>query len=181
MLTKKCSLELLKEELKNCKSTFKEISSNSKKTEYLCANTSKTVYDFDQYKNQSNPKLKSSDAIYIKNDKLYVIEFKNWSYEDLKEKQLDSIKGKLADSCKLLTDICDIKSSEIEVIFCLVHNDIQEPTNNESKNKIRQRPNQKTIAAKLAKFDQQKLNHFYCGIKVASISDVMSFYKNTQK
>lgn len=73
--------ETLIKEYYDCISTLKECSSDDANNEYLC-DSEMEVYDFDLVKEKFCKKyamsqIKSVDSLFIKEDRIYLIEFKN--------------------------------------------------------------------------------------------------------
>lgn len=117
-------INVFTQEYQKFKSTFKNTSYDNENDEYLCMNEDYEVIDFDKlieymYPN-SNLRPKTFDAIYIEDNKIYLIEFKNEKKPDKKE-----IEGKLVAGKKELDKIfssLNIARSKYKFVFCLVYN-----------------------------------------------------------
>ncbi len=105
-------------------STFKETSLDSMNSQYLCMDESQKVINFDKIIEEkypdSNIRPKSFDALFVHENIIFCIEFKNQKKPDKKE-----IEGKLLEGKKefglLLSDL-KISKDNYEFIFCLVYN-----------------------------------------------------------
>jgi hypothetical protein len=106
------------------KSTFKETSFDSSNNYELCKDETQSVINFDKIVEErypdSNKRPKSFDALFIYQDNIFCIEFKNEKKPDKKE-----IEDKIVDGKKefdlLLSDL-SISKKEYRFIFCLVYN-----------------------------------------------------------
>ncbi len=115
----------------NCHSTFKETSLDSDNNENLCTNESQKVIDFDKiikekYPNSSE-RPKSFDALYVYEDNIFCIEFKNQKpsqiiNQDICEKLTE---GK-AELDKLLQEL-NIQSSNYDFAYCVAYKKCIEP------------------------------------------------------
>ncbi|MCK5538103.1 MAG: hypothetical protein KAI79_14855 [Bacteroidales bacterium] len=115
----------------NFQSTFKETSFDSSNHKYLCTDESQTVINFDKiieknYPN-SNTRPKSFDAIYLYENKIFCIEFKNQKpsqiiNQDIYEKLTE---GK-AELDKLLQDL-NIQSNNYDFAYCVAYKKCIEP------------------------------------------------------
>lgn len=114
----------IKTTLLNYKSTFKETSLDDRGGQtknYLCQDTTTEVFDFDKYvlDKIGHPLPASPDAIYIGNNKIYFVEFKNQPLKNINE---DNIKNKFNSGTQVLKDLLkDFLPSEIEFLFCVVY------------------------------------------------------------
>lgn len=105
-------------------STFKETSLDDRGGQtcnYLCKDTTKEVFNFDKYVKDTNssPLPSSPDAIYVENNKVYFVEFKNSPLRNINE---DNIKKKFNSGTQILKVLlCDFLQSEVEFIFCVVY------------------------------------------------------------
>jgi hypothetical protein len=106
------------------KSTFKETSFDSTNKYSLCKDETQYVINFDKIVEErypdSNNRPKSFDALFIYQDNIFCIEFKNEKKPDKKE-----IEDKLKDGKKefdtILADL-NISKKDYIFIFCLVYN-----------------------------------------------------------
>ncbi len=115
----------------NFQSTFKETSFDSSHDEYLCTDQSQKVINFDKiieekYPN-SNERPKSFDAIYLYENKIFCIEFKNQKpsqiiNQDICEKLTE---GK-AELDTLLQSL-NIQSSNYKFAYCVAYKKCIEP------------------------------------------------------
>jgi hypothetical protein len=135
---------------------------------YLCNNKTLKVFDFDKIKDKVYQNLKgykSPDTIYIKNKKVYIIEFKNQNPCDIDSQDLK-------DKFKMSVDffINQIKySSDYEFIFCLVYK-------KQSQSKENQRYKQglqNQVCCSLDDLNRNSCNLFYKNI----ITKDITFYK----
>ncbi len=108
----------------NYLSTFKDTSYDSENDEYLCMDTDNKVIDYDRIIAEkypdSNQRPKSFDAIYIQDENIYLIEFKNEKKPNKKE-----ITDKLVQGKKELDNLLyalNIQKKKYSYIFCLVYN-----------------------------------------------------------
>ena len=115
----------------NFKSTFKETSFDSDNIQYLCADESCEVINFDKILEvnypDSNTRPKSFDALYVYEDNIFCIEFKNQKpsqiiNQDICEKLTD---GK-AELDKLLQEL-NIQSSNYNFAYCVAYKKCIEP------------------------------------------------------
>ncbi len=108
-------------------STFKETSEDNGSKDvtpnYLCTDTSQKVINFDKIiENRfpdSNTRPQSFDAVYIHDNRVYCIEFKNQKNPDNKD-----LKGKLLDGKKELDTILgemNVRKDDYSFIYCVVH------------------------------------------------------------
>jgi hypothetical protein len=128
----------------SCKSTFRATSLDDSNEVSLCKDESCEVIDFDKiiqkiYPN-SNTRPKSFDAIYIYENNIYCIEFKNQKSNMINKNE---ISGKLKDGIgeldKMLANL-KIQKKRYNFIFCVVYKKCKEPIDRYkcgiSKNKI---------------------------------------------
>ena len=107
--------------------TLKETSldnhDNTKQPEYLCKNTTEQVYNFDNIVKDHYPTKQPSsfDALLIKGNNIYCIEFKNTKYSDVNNQE---VQKKLSNSQDIIDDIFkkyNIKKSNYKFIFCVIY------------------------------------------------------------
>lgn len=108
---------------KNCKSTFRDTSLDTKNSKHLCTDKSSTpVYDFDKYIKDNNdyPLPASPDAIYLGKNKFYFVEFKNSPITNIK---LHNIKNKFNSGTRVLKAILRdfLPQKKYKFIFCVVY------------------------------------------------------------
>lgn len=94
-------INIIKQELKDYVSTLQETSFDSKNEESLCASQMQ-VYNFDKYKQHIDKNKKSFDALYLHNNAIYCIEFRNQKYSEIKSQE---IKGKYQDGLDMLKSL----------------------------------------------------------------------------
>jgi hypothetical protein len=108
----------------NCQSTFKETSFDSENREYLCMDESQTVVNFDKIIEEkypdSNLRPKSFDTLFVYQNIIFCIEFKNQKKPDKNEVEKKLLKGK-EELDRLLSDL-NISKNSYQFIFCLVYN-----------------------------------------------------------
>ena len=113
------------------KSTFKKISFDDNNKVYLCNDESQNVISFDKILEDkypdSNFRPKSFDALYVYNNLLFCIEFKNQkpSQIDNQEIQDKLVSGK-AELVKLLQNE-NIQKNSYDFIYCVVYKKCIEP------------------------------------------------------
>jgi len=108
----------------SCHSTFKETSYDSDNREYLCTDESQKVVNFDKIIEakypDSNVRPKSFDTLFVYENIIFCVEFKNQKKPDKQE-----VEAKLLDGKKelnvLLSDL-NISSNNYRFVFCLVYN-----------------------------------------------------------
>jgi len=107
--------------------TLKETSldkhDNIKQSEYLCKNTTEQVYNFDKIvKNLYPTKQPSSfDALLIKDNNIYCIEFKNTKYSSVKKQE---VQKKLTNSKDIIDNIFEeynIQKSKYIFTYCVIY------------------------------------------------------------
>jgi hypothetical protein len=108
----------------NFESTFKETSLDSENGQYLCVDESQSVINFDKIVEKkypdSNIRPKSFDTLFVYENDIFCIEFKNETKPNKKQ-----IKDKLLDGKKelnLLLSNLNISHKNYRFIFCLVYN-----------------------------------------------------------
>lgn len=112
-------LDKLKNEFKGYLSTFKRVSKDTTKKEYLC-HSNREIYNFDKYVGQE---YKSFDALWVDNGKIYCIEFKNQPLDNIKDKK---IQGKFKEGFGVLAktfDKLEIRKDVHKIYFCVVFKD----------------------------------------------------------
>ncbi|HHD81742.1 MAG TPA: hypothetical protein ENK94_00950 [Campylobacterales bacterium] len=108
-------------------STFKETSLDNHhkdvENEYLCEDESQEVINFDKIIEDKYPdpntRPKAFDALYVDDNNVYLIEFKNQKKLDNKE-----VIGKLIEGKKELDDILGaikVRKKDYRFIYCVVH------------------------------------------------------------
>jgi len=112
-------------------STFKETSYDDNNSIYLCKDKSQIVINFDKILQSkypdSNQRPKSFDALYIYNNLIFCIEFKNQ-----KPSQIDNleVKDKLLDGknelIKLFQEL-NIQLKDYDFVYCVVYKRCLEP------------------------------------------------------
>ena len=115
---------LIRETLFNYKSTFKETSLDDRGGQtrnYLCKDTTAEVFNFDKYvlDKIGHPLPASPDAIYVEENKIFFVEFKNQIFENIND---DNIKNKLNSGTNILKDLLHSHlPSDVKFIFCVVY------------------------------------------------------------
>jgi len=113
------------------RSTFKETSFDDNNEIYLCNDESQNVINFDKILElkypDSNKRPKSFDALYVYNNLLFCIEFKNQ-----KPSQIDNreIQDKLLSGKDELVKLCqelNIQIAEYSFVYCVVYKKCIEP------------------------------------------------------
>lgn len=148
------SFNIFLKEYSNFEETFKEtsIDDNDKNSEpiYLCNDTTQKVINFDKviearYKGKNNPK--SFDSIFVDNENIYCIEFKNQLPRDIKNKDIKEkiIFGK-QELIKCMQEL-NINIKEYNFIYVVVY---KECKNDYEKHKC-------GIGSKEIKFELDKL------------------------
>ncbi len=115
----------------SCKSTFKETSFDSDNNHYLCKDESQEVIDFDKILEEkypdSNVRPKSFDTIFVYDNFVFCIEFKNQkpaqiNNQDICEKLTDG-KAEL----DTLLQALHIQVNDYELIYCVAYKKCIEP------------------------------------------------------
>ncbi len=112
------------------KSTFKVTSFDSHNDEYLCLDESQQNINFDEiiadkYPDPNEYRPKSFDSIYIDNNHIYCIEFKNEKNPNKKDIEEKLIDGK-HELDKMLESL-NIQKNSYKFIFCVVYNKFKPP------------------------------------------------------
>jgi len=110
------------------KTTFKVTSFDSHNNKYLCLDESQQNINFDEiiadkYPDPDEYRPKSFDSIYIDNNNIYCIEFKNEKNPNKK-----SIEEKLIDGKRELNEMLislNIQKNDYRFIFCVVYNKVK--------------------------------------------------------
>ena len=134
--------------------------------DYLCDDEKLEVFNFDNIKDKIDKDIKSPDAIYIRDDNFYIVEFKNQDpskidCKDLREKFIFAIEF-------FNNTIQNIK--DYNFIICLVYK-------NQGQHKHSQRYKQKIgkkACCVLDDANKNEYNNFYSHI----ITKDVNFYKN---
>ena len=117
-------ISLFLNEYKSYLSTFKETSFDNNNNTYLCKDETHDVINFDKLIQvrypDSNKRPKSFDAVYIHEDIIFCIEFKNQKKPDKKEVEEKLLNGK-KELESILSDL-NIAKNNYKFIFCLVYN-----------------------------------------------------------
>ena len=115
------------------RSTFKETSFDDNNEVYLCNDESQNVINFDKILEKkypdSNKRPKSFDALYIYNDLLFCVEFKNQKPSQI-AKSKEDIQGKLLSGKSELIKLCqelNIQISDYSFVYCVVYKKCTEP------------------------------------------------------
>ncbi len=122
---------LFKREFASFESTFKATSFDSENGTNLCYDESREVLDFDgivenRYPD-SNERPKSFDAIYIYEEKIFLVEFKNQKPADINNSE---VQKKLKEGIGLLFDLLSqlhIQKRDYAFIYCVVYKNCKEP------------------------------------------------------
>jgi hypothetical protein len=120
--------------LRQYKSTIREVSEDTENNSSLVISDTE-VYSFDKLaqefsQNAGFERPCSSDALYIKNNEFYFIEFKNGSLEKARDKpEIAKIKLKICESLLLFEKIAGIVHLSADKIFhyILVYNETKNP------------------------------------------------------
>lgn len=115
-------INIAKNTLQNYQATLQQTSYDTKNDEYLCV-SQMLVYDFDKYKEDIDNNKKSFDVLYMENNDIFCIEFKNEKYSDVDSKK---IKGKYRDGLNLLENLlneCKIQIKNYQFFFFVVFKD----------------------------------------------------------
>jgi hypothetical protein len=117
----------------DCRSTFRETSFDSSNREYLCSDESQEVINFDKLIESkypdSNTRPKSFDAVYVHNELIFCIEFKNQKYSQINNV---SIRQKLLEGKRELESIfasMNIAVREYDFVYCVAYRKSAEPMN----------------------------------------------------
>jgi len=164
---------ILEENHYECKSTLKITSLDDRDTTlkdyYLCDDEELAVFDFDLIKDKIDTNNKSPDAIYIRDNNFYIVEFKNQNPSDIDCKDL---REKFIFARKFFNDtINNIK--DYNFIICLVYK-------NQGQHKHSQRYKQgigNKACCVLDDANKNEYNSFYSHI----ITKDVNFYKNNFK
>lgn len=99
-IEKMADFSIFKQTYKQYEDTLKITSRDEDNNEYLCSKENKVI-DFDKLSSKFNKEKgkKSVDALFEKDNKLYLVEFKNQKQSDIDK---EDIKGKFKDSLNLL-------------------------------------------------------------------------------
>ena len=105
--------------------TFKVTSYDDKNNIYLCTDELNDNINFDKiiadiYPDSNHYRPKTFDSIYINNNDIYCIEFKNENKPNKKDIENKLVSGK-EELDKLLIDL-NIQKNDYKFIFCLVYN-----------------------------------------------------------
>lgn len=160
----------IKTTLLNYKSTLKETSLDDRGGQtknYLCQDTTTEVFNFDKYvlDKIGHPLPASPDAIYVGNNKIYFVEFKNQPLQNI---DTNNIKNKFNSGTQILKDLLSaFLPSDIEFLFCVVY----QPTHHRYFNPM-------SIISNTVRFGLENENiangNFYSKI----ITQDVDFYKN---
>ena len=124
-------INLFLREYSSFNSTFKETSFDDNNNIHLCKDESQEVINFDKILKSkypdSNKRPKSFDAIYIYDDTIFCIEFKNQkpSYIDNSEIKDKLVNGK-KELIKFLQNL-NIQVRNYNITFCVVYKNCNEP------------------------------------------------------
>lgn len=115
--------EFVSQVFKNYESTFYDISFDTDNEEHLCLNKKETVYSFDKYirknYNEKDYIPASPDGIYINNNNLYFVEFKNQYPKNIDPKNIQS---KFKKGTEILQElISKSKFKGCQFLFCVVY------------------------------------------------------------
>lgn len=119
-----CNIKaVLEKEMGKYKSTFYETSFDSTNNEYLCNEQSTEVFNFDKYIEKkcmgSEKRPASPDAIYVGDNNVYFVEFKNSPLRNVEEIK---IQDKFTDGTKALQKMLENTPREgMNFIFCVVY------------------------------------------------------------
>jgi len=116
-----------------CKTTMRKTSWD-KTGEFYLSDSDLEVYDIDSLKDKyyeqhqlpTGEKVSSCDALYIDEQTMYLIEFKNMTFENVMKGRIrGEVKEKLSASLLILTDILEIGISKTRenTNFILIYND----------------------------------------------------------
>ena len=113
------------------KSTFKETSFDDNNKVYLCNDERQNVINFDsilEFKYpDSNLRPKSFDALYVYNDLLFCIEFKNQKPSQIDNREIqDKILSGKAELVKLFQEL-NIQMNDYRFVYCVVYKKCIEP------------------------------------------------------
>jgi len=108
----------------NCQSTFKETSFDSENRQYLCMDESQKVVNFDKIVEEkypdSNIRPKSFDTLFIHENIIFCVEFKNQKKPAKKEVEKKLLDGKK--ELDILFNDLNISKNNYKFVFCLVYN-----------------------------------------------------------
>lgn len=113
---------VLKENYLSSFDTLKNTSYDKNNNDYMCQSDLK-VLDFDKLTKELNLNKQPSsyDALLIKNEKVYCVEFKNQTVSDIKN---NNIQKKVEDSIKTIKNICNehnIQQKDYDFFLCVVY------------------------------------------------------------
>jgi len=124
-------IDIFIRENQNYFTTFKETSYDSSNNNNLCQDTSTQVINFDKMVEDkypdSNVRPKSFDAIYIYEQNIFCIEFKNQKPANIDNSE---VQKKLEDGKEELVKLLQDKNIQIRnynFIYCVVYKDCKEP------------------------------------------------------
>jgi hypothetical protein len=115
------------------KSTFKETSYDSEKKIYLCNDETQTVINFDKVIAEKYPdpqnsgRPKSFDAIYVFENRIYCIEFKNQKFSDIASSDIKEKFRCGREELNMLLEKEHVQKKAYEFIYCVCYKDCIEP------------------------------------------------------
>jgi len=172
MVSKYNLSDILKIKYNNCKSSLKLASLDDRNLtvkDYLCNDEQLDVFDFDDIKNIVDRDSKSPDAIYIRNENFYIVEFKNQDPCDI---NCNDLREKFIFAMNFFSNLVR-NIEDYNFIICIVYK-------NQGEHKNTQRYKQgigKKACCTLEDTNKNEYNNFYKNI----ITKDVNFYKNNFK